>query len=134
MYSNEVDYSTLTISSWNRHAEDAVLPSSPTDATPNTEEAQTTAEGRGQETPHDRPCTPGHHGGNAGGANLITSSGNGEGTTGTCPEAVHGLRMHQPPGVKGCHVGRTTAMSGQAGPGPSITEEPDVPAPAEGHL
>jgi hypothetical protein len=36
---NEVDYSTLSISSWNRHAEDAVLPSSPTDAPPDAEEA-----------------------------------------------------------------------------------------------
>jgi hypothetical protein len=84
MYSSEVDYSTLSISSLTRHAEDALsLPSSPTDATTNTEEAQTTAEGRGKETPHYRPCTPCHHGGNAGGANIIASSGNGKGTTGT---------------------------------------------------
>jgi hypothetical protein len=39
MYRNEVDYSTLSISSWNRHAEDAVLPSPTTDAPPDAEEA-----------------------------------------------------------------------------------------------
>jgi hypothetical protein len=39
MYRNEVDYSTLSISSWNRHAEDAVLQSPTTDAPPDAEEA-----------------------------------------------------------------------------------------------
>jgi hypothetical protein len=84
MYSIGVDYSTLSISSLIRLDEDTVLlPSPPTGATPNMEEAQTTAEGRGKEACHDRPCAPCHHGGNAGGVSIITSGGNGEGTTGT---------------------------------------------------
>jgi hypothetical protein len=84
MYSSGVDYSTLSISSLTRHYEDTVqLMSPPTDATPDTEEAQTTAKGRGKEAPHNRTCAPCHHGVNAGGVNVITSGGNGEGTTGT---------------------------------------------------
>jgi hypothetical protein len=102
MYSTGVDYSTLSISSLHRHDEDTVLlpsppagatsnmdkatvllPSAPPGATPDREKAQTTTEGQGEEDRHDRPGTPCHHGGNAGGVNIVTSGRNGEGTIGT---------------------------------------------------
>jgi hypothetical protein len=84
MYSIGVDYSTLSISCLNRYDEDTVLlPSPPAGAAPNMEEAQTPAEGHGKEARHDRPCAPCHHGGNAGGVNIIASGRNGEGTIGT---------------------------------------------------
>jgi hypothetical protein len=110
-----------------------LLPSAPPDATPDRRE-QTTTEGHGEEDRHNRPSTPGHHGGNAGGADTITSGRHGERTIGTRAEAVHGLRLHQPLGAEGRHEGGTTTMSGQVRPGPGISEKPDVPAPAEGHL
>jgi hypothetical protein len=110
-----------------------LLPSAPPDATPDRRE-QTTTEGHGKEDRHDRPSTPGHHGGNAGVVDTITSGRHGERTIGTRAEAVHGLRLHQPPGAEGRHEGGATTMSGQVRPGPNISEKPDVPAPAEGHL
>jgi hypothetical protein len=111
MYSTGVDYSTLSIYSLHRHDEDTVLlpsppaganllpsppagatsdmdkdtillPSAPQGATPDRGK-QTTTEGHGEEDRHDRPSTPCHHGGNAGGVNIITSGRNGEGTIGT---------------------------------------------------
>jgi hypothetical protein len=101
MYSTGVDYSTLSIYSLHRHDKDTVLlpsapagatsdmdkatillPSAPTGATLDREK-QTTVEGHGKEDRHDRPGTPCHHGGNAGGVNIITSGRNGKGTIGT---------------------------------------------------
>jgi hypothetical protein len=59
-----------------------LLPSPPTGATPDREEAQTPTEGHGKENHHDRPGTPCHHGGNAGGVNIVASGRNGEGQLG----------------------------------------------------
>jgi hypothetical protein len=54
MYSIGVDYPTLSISSLTRYDEDTVLlPSPPVGATPNMDEAQTTAEGHGKEALHN---------------------------------------------------------------------------------
>jgi hypothetical protein len=54
MYSIGVDYSTLFISSLTRYNKDTVLlPSPPTGATPNMDEAQTWAEGHDKEARHD---------------------------------------------------------------------------------
>jgi hypothetical protein len=63
---------------------DTVLPpSQPAGTAPNMEEAQTSAEGHGEEARHDRPCAPRHHGGTSGGANTIASGRDGKGTAGT---------------------------------------------------
>jgi hypothetical protein len=67
-----------------------LLLSAPSDATPNRRE-QTKTEGHGEEEHHDRPSTPGHHGGNAGVANIVFSGRHGERTIGTGAEAVHCL-------------------------------------------
>jgi hypothetical protein len=54
MYSIGVDYSTLSISRLHRYDEDTVLLlSPPAGATPDMEEAQTPAEGHGEEDRHN---------------------------------------------------------------------------------
>jgi hypothetical protein len=56
-----------------------LLSSAPSDATPNRRKT----EGHGEEEHHDRPSTPGHHGGNAGVANIVISDRHGERAVGT---------------------------------------------------
>jgi hypothetical protein len=74
--------------SLHRHDKDTVLlPSAPPGATTD-RERQTTTEGHGEEDRHDQPGTPCHHGGNAGGVNIITSVRTGK----TQGKTTHGQR------------------------------------------